>query len=120
ALHMGWEPDSNKHPGLIVMEAFDHRAFDIAAQYMHDSITVTEVPTKETFSGKDGITSEFQRWLGGCPDAVNNIYSFHQTSDTVYMEGVWTGTHTGDLVFPDATFKPTGKLIKFEFITVAT
>ncbi len=63
--------------------------------------------------------TEFRRWIGACSDAQNNIHRVVAEGDIAVMEGVWAGTHDGDLVFPDQTLKPTGRRIAFPFVTVA-
>jgi limonene-1,2-epoxide hydrolase len=107
------------HPGVVVMRAFDTRDFDLARRHLSDESAVHETPTGETFRGADGVITEFKRWIGGCSDAQNNIHRVFGEGDLVVMEGVWAGTHDGDLVFPDVTLQPTGRRIEFPFATVA-
>lgn len=107
------------HPGVVVMRAFDTRDFDLARRHLSEHSAVHETPTGETFRGADGVITEFERWIGGCSDAQNNIHRVFGDGDLAVMEGVWAGTHDGDLVFPDQTLAPTGARIEFAFATVA-
>lgn len=107
------------HPGVTVMGAFDTRDFDLARRHMTAETVVHETPTGEAFRGADGVLREFRRWIGGCSDAQNNIHRIVVEGDIAVMEGVWAGTHDGDLVFPDQTLPPTGRRIAFPFVTVA-
>ncbi|HEY1854265.1 MAG TPA: ester cyclase [Solirubrobacterales bacterium] len=110
---------AKEHPGVVVMEAFDSRDFDLARKHLSDDSVVRETPTGEAFRGADGVITEFRRWIGACSNAQNNIHRIFGEGDLAVMEGVWSGTHDGDLVFPDVTLPPTGGRIEFPFATVA-
>lgn len=108
-----------QNAALEVIRSFDDRDFEAGVRATTPDSTVTEVPTGEVWEGADGLRREFERWAAGFSDAHNKIQNVVETDGWVFFEGIWCGTHDGDLVLPDQTLKPTGRELAFPYCTIA-
>lgn len=107
------------NPAVAVIRAFDDRDFDAGVAAITEDCEVIEVPTGESWKGADGLRREFERWAAGFSDARNDLVNVIDAGDWVVLEGIWMGTHDGDLVLPDQTLAPTGRRLAFPYSTVA-
>lgn len=58
--------------------------------------------------------------LTAFPDGAYDVERIEPIGDTVFAEGVWSGTHTGPLATPDGELAPTGRRISIAFVLVIT
>jgi uncharacterized protein (TIGR02246 family) len=64
---------------------------------------------------------EFQRmYLEAFPDGVYEVRHNEPVGDTVFVEGVWSGTHTGPLTTPEGELPATGRRVTVPFALVVT
>ncbi len=64
---------------------------------------------------------ELQRtYLTAFPDGEYDVHLNEPVGDTVFVEGVWSATHTGPLATPDGELAPTGRRVAVPFALVLT
>jgi predicted ester cyclase len=52
------------------------------------------------------------------PDGRHRIVKAHETDDTIVVEGVFSGTHTGPLASPQGPIPATGQAFSFPYADV--
>ena len=82
-----------------------------------DPDVVTQTPNG-TLKGIDEFRGLLEVFWTAAPDARHQIASTHEAGDTIIVEGVYAGTHTGPLMSPDGTIPPTGKAFSFPYADV--
>ena len=89
---------------------FNERNLDAAGQLVDRGASFRYLPSKQRLIGRAGYRALAAMWLNAFADGQLEIASLQQTDDeTVVVEIVGRGTHTGDLVLGDAvTLPPTG------------
>ena len=66
-------------------------------------------------------TAYSETFVGAFADARHRVDLVAASGDTVVVEGVWIGTHTGPLVTPDGEIPATGRPLNLPFaMTVRT
>jgi uncharacterized protein (TIGR02246 family) len=64
---------------------------------------------------------EFQRmYLEAFPDGSYEVRHNEPVGDIVFVEGVWSGTHTGPLTTPEGELPATGQRVTVPFALVIT
>ncbi len=61
-----------------------------------------------TFTGRDAIVAEYQRWLDGMKDLKFQVGRVFQNGNVVVAEWAFSGTHSGDFLGAKATQSPVG------------
>jgi uncharacterized protein (TIGR02246 family) len=54
------------------------------------------------------------------PDGAYDVQRIEPVGEMVFVEGVWSGTHTGLLATPDGELPPTGRRVSIQFALVIT
>jgi steroid delta-isomerase-like uncharacterized protein len=87
---------------------------DLAASvFTDDVVTTTPQGVLHGLAAFRGFGEAFQN---AAPDATIRAERTFEASDTIITEGVYSGTHTGDLVGPDQTIPATGRSFSFPFV----
>ena len=68
--------------------------------------------------GRDAFRAMAQGFLTAVPDMRHDIVRSYEDGDTIIVEGVYSGTHTGPMVTPDGTLPPSGKAFAFPFVDI--
>jgi predicted ester cyclase len=70
-----------------------------------------------------GVLSGFEAWkeMGGAfltavPDMHHDIVRTFEDGDTIVVEGIYSGTHTGPLATPDGTLPPSGNRFALPYV----
>ena len=72
-----------------------------------------------TFTDHDSVRALYLGFLAAFADNAHNIEGDYEAGDVGVCEGIWTGTHTGDLYLPDGTVvAPTGRRVESPFCVV--
>ena len=79
----------------------------IAPRFVHD-----EVGTQRKTQGADKLIELWQGWARALPDSKATFRNALVSGNTVVLEVIWRGTHTGPLQTPGGEIAPTGN--KFE------
>ena len=68
-----------------------------------------------TAVGRAASTAYSAPLIAAFPDSHHHCALVVEEGDTVVVEGVWTGTHTQPLAFPQGEIPPTGAAISLPF-----
>jgi steroid delta-isomerase-like uncharacterized protein len=68
-----------------------------------------ELGTQRKIDGAEKIVELFKGWKQAFPDAVGTVTGAVAGGDTVALEVVWKGTHTGPLVTAEGTIPASGR-----------
>jgi predicted ester cyclase len=86
---------------------FNERNLDAAGQLVDRGASFRYLPSKQRLIGRAGYRALAAMWLNAFADGQLEVASLLQTDDdTVVVEIVGRGTHTGDLVLGDAVTIP--------------
>jgi predicted ester cyclase len=87
---------------------------DGALSVFHDDVA-TSMPGAGTLRGLDAFRAVGQAYAEAIPDGRFTIKSAVESGDTIAVEGVYTGTHTGPLRGPQGELPPTGRSVNLEY-----
>ncbi|MDO8586728.1 MAG: ester cyclase [Armatimonadota bacterium] len=68
-----------------------------------------ELGTQRRMRGIDELVESYKGWKSACPDGTGRVTKAFAGGNTVALEVIWSGTHTGTLVGPGGDIPPTGK-----------
>ncbi len=91
--------------------AYNEKNFDKIRSLLAPNAVYDEVGTGRRLDGVNEIVNAFKAWATALPDSKAEIVHEYLSDNTVILELVWTGTHTGLLQTPNGTLPPTGKRI---------
>ena len=97
-------------------EGINKHDLDLAASMIADDV-VTVTPQGET-KGLAAFREFGDAFLSASPDAAIRADATYEVGDTIITEGVYSGTHTGDLATPDGPIPPTGRKFSFAFVDI--
>jgi steroid delta-isomerase-like uncharacterized protein len=105
--------DRGQSPGLEVIErAIDavnrHDADAYVATYA-EGIVVTDPAYPEPLRGREAVRQDIETFLRAFPDVQLTLRQHLVSGETVAVEMIMRGTHTGPLAFPDGEIAATGK-----------
>jgi steroid delta-isomerase-like uncharacterized protein len=69
-------------------------------------------------SSADEAAGALASFAGAIPDARFDVSRWHELGDTLVVEGVYRGTHTGPLISPQGEIPATGNTVATPFATV--
>ena len=95
----------------------NERDLDRSAQVMTADV-ITDAPGAPGMRGLEAWKQFTTVFLNACPDATVRGDRYWESGDTIVAEGVFSGTHTGDLVTPAGAIPATGQKIALEFADV--
>jgi SnoaL-like domain len=72
--------------------------------------------------GREEVRAFVEPFHAACPDGRHEIVHAYTTDDdaVVFVEGRWSGTHTGPLATPLGEIPPTGRSVTLPFAFVAS
>ena len=92
---------------------------DLSMSVFADDV-VTETPSGVT-EGRDAFRAFAEGFLRAVPDMRHTVREHWESGDTVIVEGVYSGTHTGPLAGPDGSeIPPTGRAFSFPYVDIVT
>ncbi|MGI8926517.1 MAG: ester cyclase [Tepidiformaceae bacterium] len=68
-----------------------------------------EYGTQRNIQGADAILAAFQAWKVAMPDVTGTVRNVFASGETVALELMWQGTHTGPLETPGGSIPASGK-----------
>ncbi len=92
-----------------VVDAFNQSDWDRSRAQLTADTVYNELGTQRTLRGSDEIIESMKGWKQAMPDAKGSVSNSIATGNTVTLEIVWTGTHTGPLVGRAGTIPASGK-----------
>jgi steroid delta-isomerase-like uncharacterized protein len=100
-------------------DAFNRGDLDEAAKAFSPNIETTE-PSVGTMRGADAWKAYGAGFKRAMPDARLNLKSAVEQGNTIAVEGVFTGTHTGPMMTPNGELPATGRSIALPYLDVYT
>ncbi len=92
--------------GLV--EAIGDSDWDGVSDALASEFRYIELGTGRTLEGPDAFVEAMSGWKTAFPDVHGTVSEVTVTDDTVAVELVWTGTHTGAFEGLGRTLEPTG------------
>lgn len=106
--------------GRKTIDAYNRRDFDQLDGVIAPDAELRDVATGEVHRGPDGM-KQFQRnWATAFPDSKVEVSHLVACGDTVTMEYVGRGTHTGPMNTPQGTIQPTNRRVELSLCDVLT
>ena len=101
-----------------VYDAFNSRTFERGLDAMAEDAVWTDLPTGETYHGRDEFRRSFEKWVTAFPDGKCEDIHVIAGDDYVVVEFMGRGTNTGPLRTPAGELPPTGKKAEIPFCDV--
>lgn len=100
------------------LQAWRSRDVEAFAATVTEGATLT-APGGMPLQGRDGARQFYRMWNEALPDNDLTIERRHSCGSVVVEEGVFSGTHTGNLTTPDGqTIPATGRSLSVPFVQV--
>ena len=97
--------------GRELVEAFNAGDWERFRATLNPAVVYEESGTGRRVEGADAYIQLCQGWREGFPDASGTVGWVAASAETVALEVVWTGTHTGPLASPAGTMPPSQRRI---------
>lgn len=111
-----------EHPNAkiarTVYEAFNDRDFDRGLAVLADDAVWTNLPTGDTFHGRNEFRRNFEQWATAFPDGRCEDVHVIGSDDYVVVEFIGRGTNSGPLRSPQGEVPPTGRRVEVPFCDV--
>jgi steroid delta-isomerase-like uncharacterized protein len=108
----------------LLDKALDHYASmmsgDLDAALTHFADDVETMTPQGTLKGIDAWRDMGRAFTTAAPDQRMEVIRSFELEDTVIVEGVYSGTHTGPLESPDGTIPASGNAFAFPFADLLT
>jgi len=106
--------------GLVrsLIEAFNQRELDRAAELMGPDVKCVNIATGQVYRGPLGYLELVNGWLAAFPDAQLEIHHLIGSGELVAVELTGRGTHTGSLALPGGPIAATGRHLSLQFCQV--
>lgn len=108
----------------LLDKALDHYAGvmrgDLDAAAAHFADDVETMTPQGTLKGIDNWRAMGRAFTTAAPDQRMEVIRSFELEDTVIVEGVYSGTHTGPLETPDGTVRASGNAFAFPFADFLT
>lgn len=106
--------------GRTLLDAYNTRDFDRLDAVIAPDGQYRDIATGETLRGADGMKRYQRAWATAFPESKVELTSLVGCGDTVTMEYVGRGKHTGPLTTPQGTIAPTGRSVELRLCDVLT
>ena len=91
--------------------AYNDKNWDQVKEIVVEKGVYDEKATGRRIEGVGKIVETWQGWARAIPDSKATFVGEYASGDTVVLELVWKGVHTGPLQMPSGTIPPTNKRI---------
>jgi steroid delta-isomerase-like uncharacterized protein len=91
--------------------AYNNKDWDGVKRAVGANFVYDEVATHRTVRGINDVLAVWQGWAATFPDSKGTFDTAHVSGNTVVLEGVWRGTHTGVLKTPGGDIPATNRKI---------
>jgi ketosteroid isomerase-like protein len=103
-----------------LFDAFSRNDIDTVIELADDDFELFDVPTGETFRGKEGARQNAEWWFRAFPDVEVKLTNVIVAGEWEVAEGFGRGEHTGTITMPDGSeIPPTGRSVELRFCSVA-
>lgn len=91
------------------LDAFNASNWDGVKTALAPNSVYEELGTQRRIEGSDAIVEVYRAWKTAMPDVQGKVKNALTGGDSVALELVWEGTHTGPLATPGGTIPASGK-----------
>lgn len=91
--------------------AYNNKDWDAVKRAVGANFVYDEVATHRMVRGVNDVLAVWQGWAATFPDSKGTFEVAHVAGNTVVLEGMWRGTHTGALKTPGGDIPATGRTI---------
>jgi steroid delta-isomerase-like uncharacterized protein len=102
------------HAATAWIDAFNRADWDAFRDFTTPDVVYTETGTQRRVEGTDALIKVCQGWKVAFPDVAGTIRTAIASGDTVALEIVWEGTHSGALETPEGILEATGNRVRTE------
>jgi steroid delta-isomerase-like uncharacterized protein len=106
--------------GRTLLDAYNARDFDRLDAVLAPDGEFQNVASGETYRGADGMKRYQRNWATAFPESKVELTNLVGSGETVTMEYVGRGRHTGPLTTPQGTIAPTGRSVELKLCDVLT
>ena len=99
-------------------EAFNARDLDRATSLVADDAVWTNVPTGETFRGREGLRGALERWAKAFPEGKLEDLQLRVGDGFAVVEFTGRGTNTGPFATPAGELPATNRPVELKFCDV--
>jgi steroid delta-isomerase-like uncharacterized protein len=92
--------------------AYSRKDWNAVKAGLASDVVYDELATQRRVEGADATIALWQGWAAALPDSAATIHAACASGNTVVLELIWTGTHTGPLTTPNGVIAATGKRIE--------
>jgi steroid delta-isomerase-like uncharacterized protein len=92
--------------------AYNEKDWDKVRSCVAEKAVYDEKATARRLQGLNAIIEAWQGWAKAFPDSKATFVSEHVAGETVVLELVWKGVHSGPLQMPTGTIPPSNKPIE--------
>jgi steroid delta-isomerase-like uncharacterized protein len=92
--------------------AFNNRNFEETAKLVSPNFEWRDIPTGEVYRGPEGIKQFMEHWTKAFKDARIDVKRVVASDQSVAVELIGSGTHTGTLETPAGSIPPTNRKIE--------
>ena len=92
-----------------VLDAFNSDDWPALSELLSADHKYEEHGTQRLIEGAHDVVDTMKAWKQAMPDVVGRPSNFFQSGDSVAVELVWSGTHTGPLQTPDGVIPASGR-----------
>jgi steroid delta-isomerase-like uncharacterized protein len=111
-----------EHPNAAIArriyEGFNDRDFDRGLAVVATDAAWTNLPTGDTFHGRDDFRRNYVQWSTAFPDGRCEDVHVVATDDYAVVEFIGRGSNTGPLQTPEGEIPPTGRRVDIPFCDV--
>jgi len=104
--------------GRTIADVYNSRDFDRLDGVIAPDAEYRNVATGEVFRGAEGVKRYQRNWAAAFPESRVEIRNFAACGETVTVEFVGRGRHTGPMNTPQGTIEPTGKDVELALCDV--
>jgi predicted ester cyclase len=107
---------SSEKLARLYYQLFNERRLDEAGQLVHPQAVFHYIPTRQRLVGRAGYRALAAAWLNAFEDARLDVQRVTVSGDTVDVDFIGHGTHTGELVLGETFSLPaTGRETELPF-----
>ncbi|HEY0969802.1 MAG TPA: ester cyclase [Gemmatimonadales bacterium] len=104
--------------GRMLSEVYNARDFDRLDSVIAPDAEYRNVATGEVFRGAEGVKRYQRNWASAFPESRVEIQNLAACGETVTVEFIGRGRHSGPLNTPQGTIQPTGKDVELALCDV--
>ena len=102
----------------LIYDSFNNRDFNKSKSVISEQAEWLDMAAGTSFHGKEGFKQYDQNWLTAFPDGKIEVKKIMSAGESLVVELVGRGTHTGAFRSPTGVIPPTGKKVELHVCDV--